>query len=300
MNDPAWANPAPPPALLHATAILQRHRTLRLHGDVTLSQWRVPPGPIRIAAADTHRVLLWTGAVAVRPGAVASTQRQTRVGNDMDLLPAGVPLACETRAPSNLFVVALPDAAFRHCVSEPDGAATVLPFLLAGDARLAHAGWALQAELEFGDVDDSAYAQQLVVALAMHWWRRSRNPAEAVQAGRAPRTPLEIRRALAHIESRLCSNLQVQELAGVAGLSVSHFTTLFRRATGKSVHHYVVQKRVEKARDLLLRGSASVCDVALEAGFSHQSHLARWMRRLLGVTPKRLRLESQQMVGSDC
>jgi AraC family transcriptional regulator len=47
----------------------------------------------------------------------------------------------------------------------------------------------------------------------------------------------------------------------------------------------VVQRRVERARELLLRGELPISQVALEVGFAHQSHLARWMRRILGVTP---------------
>jgi AraC family transcriptional regulator len=78
----------------------------------------------------------------------------------------------------------------------------------------------------------------------------------------------------------------------VAGLSVSHFAALFRRSTGSSVHNYVMQRRVERARQLLVRGGMSVCEVALETGFSHQSHMARWMRRLLGIAPAALQREA--------
>jgi len=301
MNDSALATEASVRAPFRWGASLHRHGLVKIDGDVGISTWQMPAGPIRIADDDCHLLLLWaegTGSVGA-----ADPRRKTRTTGDMDLLPAGQELLCETRTQANLFVVALPDAVLRRFASELDPTATtaqIAPFFLARDPRLAHVAWALRAELDLGEVEDSAYAQQLVMALGMHWLRRSRGLADTAAAPRPPRTPVEIHRALAHIEAFLCSNLQVQELARVAGLSVSHFTALFRRATGKSVHHYVVQRRVEKARDLLLRGTSSVCDVALETGFSHQSHMARWMRRLLGVTPKVLRLESRQMVGSDC
>jgi AraC family transcriptional regulator len=54
------------------------------------------------------------------------------------------------------------------------------------------------------------------------------------------------------------------------------------------VHQYVVQRRVERARTLLLQGRLSASQVALETGFAHQSHMAHWMNRLLGVTPREL------------
>ncbi|KYF72421.1 hypothetical protein BE15_48030 [Sorangium cellulosum] len=54
------------------------------------------------------------------------------------------------------------------------------------------------------------------------------------------------------------------------------------------MHEYVVQRRVERARALLLRGDLPASQVAIEAGFAHQSHMARCMRRVLGVTPTAL------------
>jgi AraC family transcriptional regulator len=68
-------------------------------------------------------------------------------------------------------------------------------------------------------------------------------------------------------------------------LSTAHLKTLFRRSMGLPVHAYVIQRRVERAKLLLLRGELPASQVALEAGFAHQSHMARHMRRLLGVTP---------------
>ena len=68
-------------------------------------------------------------------------------------------------------------------------------------------------------------------------------------------------------------------------VSASHLRALFKRTVGTPVHEYVIQRRVERARALLLRGDLPASQVALDAGFSHQSHMARCMRRVLGVTP---------------
>ena len=54
---------------------------------------------------------------------------------------------------------------------------------------------------------------------------------------------------------------------------------------GLEQRHQFRDRRVERARTLLQRGGLSAGEVALEAGFSHQSHMARCMRRVLGVTP---------------
>ncbi|WP_354115263.1 helix-turn-helix domain-containing protein [Bradyrhizobium sp. LA7.1] len=51
----------------------------------------------------------------------------------------------------------------------------------------------------------------------------------------------------------------------------------------------LLRRRVEHARQLLLQGDRKLSDVALAAGFAHQSHLAKWMRRELGRSPSELR-----------
>ena len=95
----------------------------------------------------------------------------------------------------------------------------------------------------------------------------------------------QLRRVMAYIEDHLEHPLSLARLAGVAGGSASHLKTLFKRSTGLPVHAYVVQRRVERAKALLVRGELPASQVALAAGFAHQSHMARCMRRVLGVTP---------------
>ena len=85
--------------------------------------------------------------------------------------------------------------------------------------------------------------------------------------------------------AHLRDDLVLGRLARLAGFSASHFSVLFKRAAGLPVHEYVIQRRVERARTLLLRGDLPASQVALETGFAHQSHMARCMRRLLGLTP---------------
>jgi len=75
----------------------------------------------------------------------------------------------------------------------------------------------------------------------------------------------------------------------VAGVSPSHFKTLFKRSVGMPVHQYVIRTRVDYATELLQRGEGPLADIALQAGFANQSHLARCMRRIAGVTPGQLR-----------
>ncbi|MGD0365047.1 MAG: AraC family transcriptional regulator, partial [Bryobacteraceae bacterium] len=98
-----------------------------------------------------------------------------------------------------------------------------------------------------------------------------------------------LRQVLSYIEYNLGRELSLKEIAGVAGVSVSHCNTAFRKAVGMPVHQYVIERRVEQAKTLLAEGHLSISQIAVETGFSHQSHLAYHVRRLLGVSPLNLR-----------
>jgi AraC family transcriptional regulator len=55
------------------------------------------------------------------------------------------------------------------------------------------------------------------------------------------------------------------------------------------VHQYVIKRRLELAKSLLIEGDLSIAEIALAAGFSHQSHLARHMRRTSGLSPRAMK-----------
>jgi len=94
---------------------------------------------------------------------------------------------------------------------------------------------------------------------------------------------------LMFIEDRLAEDLSLDQIAAVAGISPSHLKTVFAKSLGMPVHQYVIQRRVERAKELLARTDLSITEIALASGFAHQSHLARHMRRMLGESPRAVR-----------
>jgi AraC family transcriptional regulator len=92
----------------------------------------------------------------------------------------------------------------------------------------------------------------------------------------------QLQRVTEYIDAHLDDDLSLFQLAQVAGISASHLKTLFKRSLGMPVHAYVVRQRVNRAVELLRQGDLPASRVALEAGFSHQSHMLRCMRRVLG------------------
>jgi AraC-like DNA-binding protein len=101
--------------------------------------------------------------------------------------------------------------------------------------------------------------------------------------------PLTLRRVKEYIDLHLDENIDLERLATTAGLSLHHFARAFKRSAGVPPHAYVLQQRLDKARDLLICTDCPLADIALAAGFSDQSHLARHFRKSFGVSPGNFR-----------
>jgi transcriptional regulator of acetoin/glycerol metabolism len=98
-----------------------------------------------------------------------------------------------------------------------------------------------------------------------------------------------MRRVQEYMKAHLGESVDLSMLAGVAGLSVHHFARQFKQSIGVTPHHYLTQKRVERARQMLAQTDLSLSEIAYATGFSDQSHLARHFRQMLGTTPREFR-----------
>ena len=94
---------------------------------------------------------------------------------------------------------------------------------------------------------------------------------------------------LGYIDANLDSNLSLETLAGLAGVRTHQFGRAFKRKTGAPPHQYVLARRLEAARALLLETEDSLAAIAYATGFSSQSHMTTTFRREIGITPAKLR-----------
>lgn len=95
-----------------------------------------------------------------------------------------------------------------------------------------------------------------------------------------------------YIESNLNHNITLSELSSLVDLTPRYFCAAFKEATGRPPHQFQIERRVERAKTLLNKPTASLIEVALAVGFSSQSHLNDYFRRIVGVTPARYRDEA--------
>ena len=77
----------------------------------------------------------------------------------------------------------------------------------------------------------------------------------------------------------------MEGMAGLAGLSSTHFNRRFRALLKMSPTEYLTKRRVQEAQRLLTVSEESVGEIALATGFYDQSHFTRHFRRVTGMTP---------------
>lgn len=102
-------------------------------------------------------------------------------------------------------------------------------------------------------------------------------------------THTQLQQVLDYIQTHLDRELSLAELAQVINVSPTYFASLFKQTMAVSPRQYVIQQRVEQAKLMLSKTDLAIADIALQVGFSSQSHLTQQLKRLTGMTPKQVR-----------
>jgi AraC-like DNA-binding protein len=91
-----------------------------------------------------------------------------------------------------------------------------------------------------------------------------------------------------YLEGHYRSNVSLDNIVALSGMSAYHLIRVFRKEVGLPPHAYLEQVRINRARQFLRDGS-SITEVALMTGFTDQSHFSRHFKKMTGVTPGQYR-----------
>jgi AraC family transcriptional regulator len=98
-----------------------------------------------------------------------------------------------------------------------------------------------------------------------------------------------VSKAIWFIESHLTSDLTLEQIAAIAGVSRYHMVRAFGVTTGRSVMRYVRARRLSEAARALADGAPDILMVALDAGYGSHEAFTRAFRERFGVTPESVR-----------
>jgi AraC-like DNA-binding protein len=86
-------------------------------------------------------------------------------------------------------------------------------------------------------------------------------------------------------DARYSERVEVEDMAGAAGLSKAHFSREFRRTFGESPHHYLLTRRLERAAALLRMTDWTVGEICVSVGLSSLGSFTTSFKRAYGATP---------------
>lgn len=162
----------------------------------------------------------------------------------------------------------------------------LIPQFSIDDPVIQQLALALKTEIETGCMSGRLYGESLGTALAARLVQNYAvsKPSLEFKANGLSQSQLE--RVIDYIKANLTQDLSILDLATLISMSESHFSRSFKQSMGITPYQYLMQQRVERAKQLLKQQVISISNIALDCGFANQTHLTKVFRQMTGVTPK--------------
>ncbi|MDJ0591942.1 MAG: AraC family transcriptional regulator [Pleurocapsa sp. MO_226.B13] len=257
--------------------------------NIALEHWWRPAQEIPVYSAQQH-------AVAIQLSNKGSTERklagvfkqETNQIGDVVLVPANVEHWAKFKQDAEVLIISLIPEELAITAHEAIGSDRVelIPQFAHADPTLEQIGRALLAELQSDYYGCKLYAESLANAMFAHLIRKYSTSQLQIKEYQDGLSRYRLKKTLGYIHNHLDRELKLSEIAKEINMSQYYFCRLFRKSMGISPYQYIIQQRVEKAKRLLRANyNLSIADIALECGFSHQSHLNKYFRQYTQSTP---------------
>lgn len=225
----------------------------------------------------------------------ARLQGRTRLpslgAGSLCLMPRGASSRWDVRGPVRMFHLYFSKPAFERVFAEvwsgrPPASPREIPYFrdptIEGLIRSAF------LPLDWNEPAERVTAGQAGLTLMAYIAARLSERGGAPKLARGGLSAGALKRVFEFVDAHCGQALGLDELAACAGVSPFHFARAFKASTGETPHRYVLRRRVEHAKTAL-RGLTPLAQVALECGFSGQSHFSQRFREMTGLTPSQYR-----------
>lgn len=157
------------------------------------------------------------------------------------------------------------------------------------DPLVQQLGLSLLDEIISDESTNQLYADSLSQSLVIHLLKHYTTAKFAEKTIKGGLSGYKLKLVTEYINDNLSDDLSLAEIAKVAGLSRYHFARAFRKTTGMTPQKYLMNQRIEKAKDLLSNEDLPIVEVSLQTGFKNQSHFTTLFRKITNLTPKNWR-----------
>jgi AraC family transcriptional regulator len=242
--------------------------------------------------AENHEICVYVGKPIIYTQMIKGKMRShTCIYGDMIIYPAGLTQKLSWNNNAETIQLSLKPELLAQASQDwlaPEKIEIIPQFQLR-DPLIQQLALTFLRELQYSLLNNSLYIESLSNTLCLHLLRHY---------GISPRTIPDnydglpgflLRRLVEYIQANLAQNLTLVDMAQVVNLSTSHLNRLFKQSQGISLHQYVIQCRIERAKQLLKQPQLTIAEIATQVGFADQSHLTHHFKRHVGVTPKTFR-----------
>lgn len=153
------------------------------------------------------------------------------------------------------------------------------------DPIFGHLAQVLALTLDSQSEASPLFVEQLGVTIGTHLIDHYGNAAAQSSRKRPRLSSLHETRAKDMLLAKAQGNVSLGEIASACNLSRSYFIQAFRETTQRTPHQWLLERRIDRARELLRHSDSSLSDIAIACGFSDQSHFTRTFSQLVGTPP---------------
>jgi AraC family transcriptional regulator len=258
-------------------------KNLQLHTYKLLPQ----PEPVAAPVSAAHTLQMVLGGVGqMSINLKGSVVRAQVCPGTLNFTPCGVTAAYGWAKPHTLAYLYLSPALTAYSENSNSVITELVPHSFFRDPFIEQLCLALVRELEAGAPLGARYADGLAQAIALHLLRHYSGlhlPKDLPSRGLSQQ---QLWLVIDFIEDNLTDDIGLEDLATLINMSPACFTKQFKHTTGLPPHQYLIQQRVERAKELLSVSTLSIAEVSQTVGFFDQSHLVRHFKYWVGVTPR--------------
>lgn len=265
----------------------------RSHGweNILVEQFQHSAGEGRVHYSDEHAICL---SLASRPVRLLQVKGgKTHVGlygkGDISITPEKTPFFARWDGDDHYLQIRITSRFIQSVAREAiamnsDQLELRLEFRTR-DPQIEAIGLMLLSELQQEHFGGRLYIESLANVLAVHLLRQYSTPKTRLSVYNGGLPERQLAHVLDYINEHLNQDIKLADLAALLDMSQFHFSHLFKQAIGIAPYQYLLQQRIERAKQLLKQTDSSIIDIAFMCGFNSHSHLSKQFRQLTGMTP---------------
>ena len=265
--------------------------------NILVEQFQSSAGEGNTCYSHEHSICL---SLSPRPVGMLQTQGgKTQIGTyikgDFCITPASVPFFARWESDDLFLQIRLATGFVRNIANETVSTHAdrleLIPKFKLRDPQMEAIAQMLFMELRPDNSGSKLYVESLANVLAVHLIRKYAATQLQIPLYTGGLSQRQLSQVLSYLQDHLHQDIKLADLATFLNMSQFHFNHLFKQSMGTTPYQYLLQQRIERAKQWLKESNYSIMEIAFLCGFNSHSHLTKQFRQITGITPKAYRLD---------